>query len=516
MGLRLKILVVFLVSFGVLAGLSLHLLQRNMEESYATLEHRQLTNDMHRVQQAVTARLDATNNMLRDWTEWTDMYRYAQKPNASWADNNIGTDALAAADLSLFVVFGRNQNVLTTMTSDAQGRPMSLRNFLASPYAAHLKQANLKPGCGLLPTDAGLMLSCWSRIARSDGTGDFVGNAVMGRLLDAALVDKFRRQESLPLEFHPDITLPPNLSRWPGQESNSHFKNTDFFTTHVPEVYRLYFPLADVLGQHAGFFKINLPRELHLQGKQVFKRMSQELLWAVAGMAVLLFSVLQFLLIGRLRQFDHELVALASDAKWEKRLTISGTDELGVLAGRVNQLLSLIQSQVTTLNELSLTDALTGLANRRAFDTRLAQEHARALRHGKGLALLLVDVDLFKAYNDFYGHPMGDLALKKIANVLQQSVRQTPDFAARIGGEEFALLLPETDLAGAQHTAERIHANLRAMGIAHAASSVGTCMTLSLGIAIVKDETAESLVKRADLALYQAKESGRNRTQLAA
>jgi diguanylate cyclase (GGDEF)-like protein len=333
--------------------------------------------------------------------------------------------------------------------------------------------------------------------------------------LDVSLLDKLRQQVNLPFELQPDAALPPNLNLWPGNKNGGPLGNNDFFTAHEPSTYHLYYPLKNLLGQDAGLVKLDVPRDLHLHSEQLFERVRQEQLWIAAAMALLLFGLIQFLLIGRLRQFDRQLVALAKESTWDKRLTIGGTDELGVLAGRVNQLLALIQSQVSALNAQSLTDPLTGLANRRAFDAKLAQEHARALRHGKDLALLMIDVDLFKAYNDFYGHPMGDLALKKIAEVLQQSIRQTPDLAARIGGEEFALLLPETDLEGARQTAQRIHANLQASGITHAASSVAPFITLSLGLAVVKDETTDSFVQRADLALYQAKESGRNCTQCA-
>lgn len=515
MGLRLKILLTFVVCFGLMAGISLHLLQRSMAESYDAIERRDLVAHMNRVQQVIEARLGALNTTVQDWSVWTDMYQFALKPNMAWAEENIGLNAMAPADISLFIAYGQDQNVLTMVTRDAQGGQLALPNLLTSPFAARFKQAKLAPGCGLMPTEAGLMLTCWARITRSDATGDFVGTVVMGRLFDAPLVEKLRQQVNLPFELHPAATLPTGLTLWPGNKADGPLGNTDFYTAHEPNIYHLYYPLKNLLGQDVGLIKLDVSRDVHLQSEQLFERVRQEQLWIAVAMAVLLFGLIHFLLVNRLRNFEQQLIALADESTWDKRLSVGGTDELGVLADRVNQLLALIQSQVSALNEQSLTDALTGLANRRAFDTKLAQEHARALRHGKDLALLVVDVDEFKAYNDFYGHPTGDLALKKIAEVFQQSIRHTPDMAARIGGEEFALLLPETDLEGARQTAQRIHANLLAVGIPHAASSVAPCITLSIGLAVVKDESTESFVQRADLALYQAKENGRNGTQCA-
>lgn len=516
MGLRLKILLTFVVCFGLMAGTSLHLLQTSMAESYNALERREMVAHMNRVQQVIEARLGALHTTAQDWSVWTDMYQFALRPNMAWAEENIGLTAMAPADLSLFVVYGQDQSLLTLVTRDAQGRPLALPNFLTSPFASHFKQADLAPGCGLMPTDAGLMLTCWAPIKRSDATGDFVGTVVMGRLFDAPLVEKLGQQINLPFGLHPAAMLTQGLTLWPGPKAAGLLGKTDFYTAHDSDTYHLYYPLQSLLGQDVGLIKLDVSRDVHLQSQQLFERVRQEQLWIAVALAVLLLGIIHFLLVNRLRRFEQQLIALADESTWDKRLTIGGRDELGVLAGRVNQLLALIQSQVSALNEQSMTDALTGLANRRAFDTKLAQEHARALRHGKDLALLMVDVDQFKAYNDFYGHPMGDLALKKIAEVLQQSIRHTPDLAARIGGEEFALLLPETDLDGARQTAQRIHAKLRASGIAHAASSVAPCITLSVGLAVVKDEATASFVQRTDLALYLAKESGRNCTQCAA
>lgn len=515
MGLRLKILLTFMVCFGLMLGISLNLLQRSMTASYDAIERRDLVAHMGRVQQMIEARLEALNTTARDWSVWSDMYQFALKPNAAWAEENINATAMETADLSLLMVLGANQSVLTLVTRSADGEKLTLPGLQTSAFATHFKQTNLAPGCGLMPTDAGLMLTCWTRITRSDSTGDFVGTTVMGRLIDAPLLDKMRQQVSLPFELHADSKLPSDLTLWPGNKNTGHLGKSDFFTAHEPNLYHLYYPLKDLLGQDTGMVKLDVSRDVHLQSLLLFERVRQEQLWIAVVMAALLFAMIHILLISRLRRLEQQVVALADESTWDKRLTIGGKDELGVLASRINQLLVLIQSQVSVLNAQTLTDAMTGLANRRAFDVKLAQEHARELRHGKGLALLMIDVDHFKEYNDFYGHPMGDLALKKIAEVLQQSIRHAPDMAARIGGEEFVLLLPETELEGAKQTAQRIHANLRSSAIPHASSGVAPCVTLSIGLAVVRDETIEAFVKRADLALYQAKESGRNRTQCA-
>jgi len=168
----------------------------------------------------------------------------------------------------------------------------------------------------------------------------------------------------------------------------------------------------------------------------------------------------------------------------------------------------------TELNRLSKTDALTNIANRRSFDEVLRKEWRVHSRERRPLAILMCDVDLFKKYNDMYGHQMGDSCLAAVASIIKKECKRPSDFAARYGGEEFAVILPETDIAGAINIADAIVKNIRKRKIPHEASSVDTRVTLSIGVASVIPENgsrADSLVKKADKALYTAKDSGRNK-----
>lgn len=166
------------------------------------------------------------------------------------------------------------------------------------------------------------------------------------------------------------------------------------------------------------------------------------------------------------------------------------------------------------LERLSLTDPLTGLANRRRLDRTLASEWSRALRNNTPLTLLLIDVDHFKRFNDTYGHQEGDRCLTIVAEVLRATVNRGADLAARYGGEEFAILLPDTDAAGGRAIGAKLLEALAARAIPHGTSSVGPIVSVSVGIAssIPDADTAESaLIERADRALYRAKEVGRAR-----
>ena len=165
------------------------------------------------------------------------------------------------------------------------------------------------------------------------------------------------------------------------------------------------------------------------------------------------------------------------------------------------------------LELLASEDPLTLLPNRRVFDEALNTAWSACARAGQPLSVALLDIDLFKAYNDHYGHPAGDACLQQVANVLKRVVRRRTDLVARYGGEEFLLLLPQTDEAGAELFAERVRAAIEEAALPHAASSVAACVTVSIGVVTAQPDAVslpERLFFAADAALYEAKGEGRN------
>ncbi|KAB2318738.1 sensor domain-containing diguanylate cyclase [Betaproteobacteria bacterium SCN1] len=165
------------------------------------------------------------------------------------------------------------------------------------------------------------------------------------------------------------------------------------------------------------------------------------------------------------------------------------------------------------LEALSFKDGLTGIANRRMFDSILDTEWMHARRNSQPLSLILIDIDYFKQYNDHYGHIQGDDCLRQVAQALESAATRARDLLARFGGEEFALVLPETDAGAARMVAGRCHALIARAAIPHATSPVAPALTVSIGVGTIipgRQDTPLAFVEAVDKLLYQAKQAGRN------
>ncbi|WP_299083616.1 diguanylate cyclase [uncultured Paraglaciecola sp.] len=187
-----------------------------------------------------------------------------------------------------------------------------------------------------------------------------------------------------------------------------------------------------------------------------------------------------------------------------------------ILLSRVTNLMAMVAQQ-KELAEVSCTDGLTGLANRMQLDTMLNKEWYAAVRGHYSIAALLIDVDHFKLFNDEFGHLEGDTCLKTIASIIDSCKKRECDFAARYGGEEFVLLLPFTDLEGAQQVAQELLNSVQSRSIQAATQASHSVVTVSVGVSAFnptrkKNEVHSStdLIEKADIHLFKAKQSGRN------
>jgi diguanylate cyclase (GGDEF)-like protein len=218
---------------------------------------------------------------------------------------------------------------------------------------------------------------------------------------------------------------------------------------------------------------------------------------------------------------DYRALTASGDYVWIRDVVHVVRDEAGEVEALVGFMFDISERKRTEqellrlqkeLEELSLRDGLTGVANRRHLDQILEQEWERAQRHNQPLSLAIFDIDYFKQYNDCYGHLQGDECLKQVAQLLQAAIR-SGDFLARFGGEEFVLVLPQTDRVAAQRVIQRCYEQLAKAGIAHIDSPISEQLTFSCGLGSCLPgaiETLEAFVERVDRSLYEAKHRNRN------
>lgn len=216
-----------------------------------------------------------------------------------------------------------------------------------------------------------------------------------------------------------------------------------------------------------------------------------------------------------LNQLSGAAMAVA-EGELDKKVTIEARDELGELAIVLDKMRIQLQVREKQLVELTITDGLTGVRNRKYFNERLKEQIELCKRSSKPISLLIIDIDHFKVINDTYGHQAGDLCLIEVAQTLRESLERVTDEVSRFGGEEFAVFLPSTDLDGAKVVAEQLCNCIRGLCVEYNDHDIK--MTISIGVSsseTIENPNEDNLLSLADKALYRAKEGGRDRWEYA-
>jgi diguanylate cyclase (GGDEF)-like protein len=509
MGLHSKVLWLFIVSVALMVGLGSQLLSRQFQKNFDAIELELAQKAMQQLVRNVESEMEHLDALNSDWGHWDGLYTFMQRGDKGFAQDDLGDPALVNARLNLLVIFDRKRQPIVARASDlSTGQPVAL-----APYSAAI---NLIAGalqwdpwgnrCGLFSVSAEAMVLCWQPVLRADHSGNYIGSLLMGRVLNADIVARMRRQSAIDFELQ---ALPA------GDSTNFEVSKTAFSAQDVrhdaSEPGILQATLPGLTGIPAVSLRLRYERDVSLRGREVIRQVGAVLLVAVVLNAAILMAGIYFMITRRLRNISNSLQTISGASHWSGKVPESqGSDELARLAGDVNQLLGVIDQQVQQLEKLSLTDPLTHIANRRAFDERLAIEIVATTRTHQPLALLALDVDYFKPYNDHYGHPAGDTVLVAVSELLRKTASRPTDLPARIGGEEFAILLPNTDLAGALALGERFRTLLAQRNIPHAASQKATQLTVSIGVTVALQESPASVVARVDRAVYQSKHQGRD------
>jgi len=469
-----------------------------------TRDHRLV--DLSRVEQGIDQELKRIELALHDWGWWDDTYRYAAEPNREYEQTNLTQDWLQHIKLDLIVIVGSDGQLLASQFSEA-GQALAGR-FIADNLAEQGVSPLLEEGgTGLMLSPVGPLLIASCQILPTNRAGPSRGHLYFGRLVSHVLVSELAAKLRLPvqLELVAEAPSAPLVRELSDQATLS----------------EMTLPLLNT-GTQA--LRISLEQERPFYQRTLASaRYSLTLIFCVAvvaGLAAYLYlerALVRPILALKLESEHFGRIHRPDDQYFEH---LAGRDEVGQLAHAFAQMAqravdqrSLLERERVKFEQDSLTDPLTGLGNRRYLDQSLATD--RALNRDVNRLVAMIDLDHFKRVNDSYGHDVGDLVLRQMADLLRHCCRQG-DTLVRSGGEEFILVCRGIDEDSAYGIVERIRREtfVHRFGNGDQAlrmsCSLGFLFCLKSTACSMDEECDKKLIKIADQALYQAKSRGRN------
>lgn len=520
LGIGPRIVVAFALVFGLMGSVGLLLMKNSLLPTFDSIERRIALDSAKRVVSGFDEQMAAVSALNHDWAFWDELYFHLLRPDKVFERSNIGSAAMLTSNLNAVLLLDRQHQIVGFGARELSGGVMPRAQDMLVPLLrrwVHKPQNPKATECGLAWLQTKLAAVCWTQVVHSDGSGPAAGTVVMARELEAATLAGIAQNAGAAFTLDPTDGSAADAPREPTDTwklPDFHFlAHGDVGVQYSPATITLKYRLEDLEGDPLAWVHMRMERSLMAQAQHVVTDVLFQLAAVALTTGLVLLLAVHWWLVRPIARLHADVVALSASRRWDSVLRYDRPDEIGALTQGVNGLLAVLRAQVDSLETLSSTDALTGIANRRLFDERLGLELGRLARRTAPLSLLLLDVDHFKLYNDHYGHPKGDVVLQHLGRLLQTCGRQQ-DLPARLGGEEFAMLLPDTDAVGARALADKIMKALEALNLEHVRSPTAATLTVSIGVSTwttVQGSGAE-LFAQADKALYAAKHSGRMRT----
>jgi diguanylate cyclase (GGDEF)-like protein len=528
MSLRQKVLSILLAAVVLYGAAEYALHHRLVFPEFLRLEEQQAIQDLQRVRRAFEKEIRHLDEVCRDWAAWDDMYGFVESRDPRFIASNLVLPTFLDNRINIIYLFDRQGGLVWGEAHETTGgRPLALVLFeqpvlpeiLACPEVVPSGESPVDVGIsGILPTEQGPMLLSVRPVLTSENRGPMRGTLVMGRLLDASLAADLAEQTRLDFFVgQPELSVEGKAFRLdPDGDFPQFDKSADdrLFT---------YQPYPDLSGKPAFLIRVESPRTLIGTLRLMMRHVVFSLVVAGLVLLVLLSTLLQRIVLGPVSRLTEHARAIRTVGDLSARIHLRRSDEIGQLSCEFDGMMAEIEQKTSEiaranceLQRLSHEDMLTRLANRRKFEECLSQEWQRMFRERRPLSLILCDLDFFKLFNDTYGHQEGDRCLKLVAGALLENSRRPTDLVARFGGEEFAIVLADTEMAGALAVAEAVRGAVRLLKIPHQSSTIDPYVTLSAGVATLVPEAElapDILVSLADQALYCAKQQGRNRVK---
>lgn len=462
---------------------------------FARLEEKLMQNQLARIADSFIQKVEKLDSTAKAEAIWTEMYNYMGNPHSTFYKNTYSFEGLANSDLDFLGVFDLHDNPIHLDWVDRQSEqlkplPKEIRIALLKdrqskkfPDDRDLELA-ISRNLTFISTQNQLLLIAACPILNRDAKGPRRGTLITGIIIDEKFLTRLEKNSNFQLHL---TSVPPE--KLPFHPQISHHLSEILYISEGTHILENQWIIGEIylLNSHQNpvqILSVQAPRNAYQEGEKTLNLLTA-ILFLVG---IFLGTIISFLLEKYLR--NQQLL---------KRSELA------------------LQTANQELEKLAYLDSLTQIANRRWFNDYLMSEWRHHLKAQKFLALILIDIDDFKGYNDYYGHQGGDHCLIQIAQTIAKIPQYSTDLVARYGGEEFAVILPHTGPESALKIAEKIRETISLQKIPHLHSKVQPYVTLSLGVAsFIPDDTLtlEALISQADQALYTAKKQGRNRTFL--
>lgn len=525
--LRKQLLLVFLVAcIGILSAQAVIRLFWTLP----TFEAMARQNDVMDIQQTesqLQQQIDGLSKMVYDSAAWDTMYEAIELNRTDWFnDDYVIADALQRLDINGWYLYNNLGERVGGGSFNNDYEPFSPEEFESS----HLLQENdvlisldeVKKNSShnmskvrFLTIDDSPVLSISYNVTKSKSTSDSMGTLLLWSYIDKQFIANLTPGMSDVIGFY-DGEAAQALNKY----LTKTFAETPEKIQPIEFNNKLYIGVDDK--DNNLLFVLSIPIRERTYDRRLFD--SSLITGLLISGSVLVFFYL-FINYQLLRPLNKLLLTVSRAINTENFTTSAdyrGENELHQLGRRVNELFLLIETQRqellernVNLEQISYTDSLTGLANRRALDIYLDKLGQATSAQNEPISIFIADVDYFKLYNDYYGHSQGDEALRLIAQIIIGAKRQVTDFVARYGGEEFVVVLRNTDHEQAFHVAENLRNALQNAAIEHQGRKDCSYVTVSVGVATKPAQQKldyDLLFKAADDALYRAKSAGRNCT----
>ncbi len=488
------------------------------------LEEHDAEKNYRRIVHALEREIYHLDRLCNDWSTWDSLFNYINTRNSSFINANLGPETFAFGNFDQVIILDRNLNRVYALGYNHPYRE-KLKSEVLVKNENLLKSSVLKKSSkfnrpieevrGVLVTDIGLMLVSARNVLLRTNPNASNGVIIMSKLLDERIMMSIREQTEIDFSVFPveQSFLSPEIKK-----KLIGSLPVKLLINRSEKKINVYALRQDIAGSGKYVLHISIPMAISVKGDNVIKLAIFFLV--VATIAVLLIVILTIdrSIVSPVNSLIDQVKRIAK-GDYARRGTVPSNNELGLLSMAVDDMAQIISTQTNELkgvNErlelMSITDSLTGAYNRRHFDNVVRFEWERAFRAKEPMSLIMIDIDYFKPYNDTYGHVEGDKCLKAISTCITDNLRRETDHLYRYGGEEFAIILPNTSHEGAAHVASSIVEAVSAMEMPHSASKYHR-ITISAGSATktpALPKMYSELIVMADKALYHSKKNGRN------